>query len=96
MTAATTHRCTEKECPFVGQVTSKSCRCHKTAEQMLVERVAELEAALKFYAEPRRYDGPNQNNPGNDPHTKSDALYFTDVTRDGGGRASAALSKAGV
>ncbi len=42
----TTHRCTEKECPFVGQVTSKSCRCHKTAEQMLAERVEELEAAL--------------------------------------------------
>lgn len=43
----TIHRCTEKACPFVGQVTSKSCRCHKTAEQMLQERVAELEAALR-------------------------------------------------
>jgi len=42
----TIHRCTDKGCPFVGQVTSKSCGCHKTAEQMLKERVEELEAAL--------------------------------------------------
>jgi len=42
----TLHRCTERKCPFVGQVTSKSCRCHKTAEQMLARRVAELEIAL--------------------------------------------------
>jgi len=42
----TIHRCTDPECPFVGQVTSKSCGCHKTAEQMLKERVAKLEAAL--------------------------------------------------
>lgn len=54
----TTHRCTEKECPFVGQVTSKSCRCHKTAEQMLSERVAELEAALEQVRDWIRRDLP--------------------------------------
>ena len=42
----TIHRCTDKDCTFVGQVTSKSCGCHKTAEQMLTERVQKLESAL--------------------------------------------------
>ena len=45
--ANTIHRCTDTGCPFVGQVTSKSCGCHKTAEQMLKERVEELEGALR-------------------------------------------------
>lgn len=43
------HRCTEAECPYEGQVTRKSCLCHKTAEQMLTERVAALEAALTVF-----------------------------------------------
>jgi hypothetical protein len=51
-----------------------------------------MREALEFYAEPRRYDGPNQNNPGNDPHTPEDAPYMTDVTRDRGKRARSALS----
>lgn len=48
--ANTVHRCTDPDCTFVGQVTSKSCGCHKTAEQMLKERVEELEAALNAAA----------------------------------------------
>lgn len=47
----TIHRCTEKECPFVGQVTSKSCGCHKTAEQMMTERIARLERSLLPFVE---------------------------------------------
>lgn len=62
----------------------------------LIASAPDLVEALRFYAEQRRYDGPNQNNPGNDPHTPEHAPYFTDVTRDGGDRARAALSKAGV
>lgn len=53
-----------------------------------------MREALEFYAEQRRYNGPNQNNPGDDPHTPPDAPYFTDVTRDGGERARAAIEKA--
>lgn len=59
MTAAI-HRCTETECPFVGQVTSKSCLCHKTAEQMLSERVAELESACKAGLHALRMDASHR------------------------------------
>lgn len=51
-----------------------------------------MREALEFYADDKRYRGPNQNNPGNDPYTPSDAPYLTDVTRDSGARALAALS----
>lgn len=42
------HRCTETECPFIGQTTSRSCLCHKTDEQVLAERVKDLTIALEF------------------------------------------------
>lgn len=41
------HRCTERECCFFGQPTSDSCRCHRTAEQLLLEQRDDLLAALK-------------------------------------------------
>lgn len=44
------HLCTEPECPFEGQPTGRSCRCHKTDEQVLRERVTVLEAALEAIA----------------------------------------------
>lgn len=37
------HKCTDTECPFVGQRTSRHCRCHQTDEQVL--RIA-LERAV--------------------------------------------------
>lgn len=41
------HRCTDHDCIYLGQPSGKSCACHKTREQMLVEQNAELLAALK-------------------------------------------------
>lgn len=41
------HRCTEAECPFVGQTTNRSCRCHRTDEQVQGERIASLVEALE-------------------------------------------------
>ncbi len=42
------HRCTEPECPFVGQTTSRSCGCHKTDEQVLTAANKALANALTF------------------------------------------------
>ena len=41
------HRCTEPECPFVGQTTSRSCRCHKTNEEVLTKQRDRLLDALE-------------------------------------------------
>ena len=51
----------------------------------------EMVEALAFYADPRRYDGPNQKNPGDDKH--SAGPYLQNVTRDNGDLARAVLSK---
>ena len=41
------HNCDESDCPNFGKPTSKSsCRCHKTREEMMMERIGWLEAAL--------------------------------------------------
>ena len=48
------HRCTDKECPFVGQKTSKSCGCHIPERDMMLARIAALEAALDC---PEHIDG---------------------------------------
>jgi nucleosome binding factor SPN SPT16 subunit len=57
----------------------------------------QLVAALKFYADPVRYDGSNQRIPKNgDAYTPSDHAYLRDVTRDGGQIAIAALAAAGA
>lgn len=47
--------------------------------------------ALGFYADARRYDGPNQKPIADDPFAKPDAAYVLDVTRDGGSIAREAL-----
>lgn len=46
----TLHRCTEGECPFVGQRTGRGCRCHKTDEQVLRENSAAMLTALRAFA----------------------------------------------
>mgnify|MGYP000623845550 CR=1 FL=1 len=51
-----------------------------------------MREALKFYADGRRYDGPNQINTRDDPHTDERMPYLTDVTRDGGRIARNALA----
>lgn len=38
------HRCTTTECPFIGQRTSRSCRCHQTDEQVLRESLRRMVA----------------------------------------------------
>lgn len=40
------HRCEDRDCGLFGQPTYRSCRCHKTREQMLVEQRDELFEAL--------------------------------------------------
>ena len=40
------HRCGDGACPLIGQLTSKSCGCHETREQMMLAHTAQLEAAL--------------------------------------------------
>lgn len=32
------HRCTTQDCPMFGQPTYRSCGCHKTGEQMLMDQ----------------------------------------------------------
>lgn len=36
------HRCTEQECPHIGQRSDRGCGCHKTREQMLEDEVVRL------------------------------------------------------
>lgn len=45
------HRCTTQDCPAFGQRTDRSCACHKTDEQVLVEQRDELlEACQRMVA----------------------------------------------
>ncbi len=55
---------------------------------------ADLVAALEFYADPKRYEGPNQKAEAGDEHTPSENVYRQDVIRDQGDIARAALAKA--
>ena len=48
--------------------------------------------ALEFYANPQRYNGPNQRAVDGDAHQPSTCPYLWDVTRDGGDIARRALS----
>lgn len=54
---------------------------------------ADLVRALEFYADPLRYDGPNQRIIGDGPYTPKDRGYLQDVTRNNGDIARAALSR---
>ena len=49
----TEHRCTDSECIYLGQPTTRGCKCHKPRQQIMTEelkaaysRIKELEAAL--------------------------------------------------
>lgn len=42
------HKCSDPECCFFGQITFKSCGCHKTTEQLLVEQRDALLVACKL------------------------------------------------
>jgi hypothetical protein len=57
-----------------------------TREELLID-------ALKFYADGKRYSGPNQRLVNGDKYTAKDAAYMKDVTRDGGAIARAALAE---
>ena len=58
------------------------------------KRIAELENALRFYADPVRYQGPHQLPRPDDPYTPPDAAYMVDIIRDGGQIARKALKGA--
>lgn len=62
----------------------------RTPSELLSE-ITRLRTALEFYADPRRYDGPNQQPIPDDPYAKPDAAYIMDVTRDHGSIAVKAL-----
>jgi hypothetical protein len=70
------------------------CACAETLAATPTARIAELEAALRFYADGRRYRGANQQPIPDDPYAKPDAVYILDVTRDGGAIANTALKGA--
>jgi hypothetical protein len=58
------------------------------------EKIARLTKALAFYADPRRYLGPNARNDWDDPYAKGVyPVYVQDVSRDGGDVARAALAE---
>jgi hypothetical protein len=65
----------------------------RTAVPSLVSEVERLREALRFYADKRRYQGPNQRPIPDDPFATADAVYMLDVTRDGGTIARAALTQ---
>jgi hypothetical protein len=66
----------------------------QTAElSALHARIASLEAAVGFYADHRRYEGPNQSPIDGDPFQPEDMTsYIWDVHRDGGEIARKALA----
>lgn len=54
-------------------------------------RIEELERALRFYADPKRYNGSNQRVDKPDEYQPPDMPYLLDVSRDGGTIARKAL-----
>lgn len=42
----TLHRCTDAECPYLGQATNKACGCHQTDEQVLHGALRKLAAEV--------------------------------------------------
>ena len=46
----TPHKCEDPECIYLGQPTSPSCKCHRTSDQMMTDRIEALEAALREIA----------------------------------------------
>jgi hypothetical protein len=66
-----------------------------TDRAYLLDRVAKLTEALTFYADPKRYQGPNQKAIDGDKFNPKgdDAVYYHDVSRDHGEIARAALSE---
>ncbi|MCP3475522.1 hypothetical protein NLM33_35105 [Bradyrhizobium sp. CCGUVB1N3] len=60
---------------------------------VLLHRVADLEVALHFYGDPRRYEGPHQPIDGEpDKYQPKDASCLWDVASDGGRIARDALN----
>jgi hypothetical protein len=42
------HRCTETDCLFIGQTTTKGCGCHRTDEQVLRDALKHVSDCLKL------------------------------------------------
>ncbi len=60
----------------------------------LIAAAPYLLAALEFYADPRRYDGPNTSPIEGDQFAPDGLVYRYDVTRDHGRVARAAIARA--
>lgn len=41
------HRCTDVDCPYIGQITTRACACHKTEVEVLRDQRDELLETLK-------------------------------------------------
>ena len=75
---------------FCGDVNIPAAAAELAAKDA---RIRELEAAVGFYADHRRYEGPNQSPIDGDPFQPEDmTLYIWDVHRDGGEIARKALA----
>ena len=62
----------------------------------LCAQVECLKGALEFYANPKRYEGPNTHQIADDPHQPKELVYRYDVTRDQGRIAQQTLAKLGL
>jgi hypothetical protein len=63
----------------------------KEKAEEAAEKLSKIRNALKFYEDPKRYDGPNQNPVDGDPFRPEDCPYLWDVLRDRGDIARVAL-----
>lgn len=79
-------RCVERK---MGEYVRNLYEADRTA---LLEQIDQLVEALTFYADPRKYLGPNQD-PDPDEESAGEGSYHLDVTRDGGSKARALLAK---
>jgi hypothetical protein len=97
---ATIGQCTDGEyweiigCGWEGRVDRAVRKIDLAA--LLDETEAVLADALRFYADPERYKGPNHRLEGEpDKYQPADLVYLLDVDRDVGNIARKALQRAG-
>lgn len=65
-------------------LSGEHCKSILAHIRQLEKDAVRYKKALRFYADPVRYHGPNQRLDGVDEFTSCGAAYLRDVTRDGG------------
>lgn len=81
--------CDDMTIPFAMELVRKDAKIYRLSSVN-----ADLLAALRFYADSRRYEGGNRQPLEDDPHQPIGLVYRLDVTRDHGRIAAAAIRKA--